>query len=403
MEDWWRYASIPVIAALIGYGTNWVAVRMTFRPLEFVGIREPWLGWQGTIPRKAKRMAAIAVDASLSKLASLSEIFDQIGPDRLAQRLIEELQPRAGELTDEIMLEQDPELWTSLPEPVRASVRERVRRRMPQAVEGLMDDLREHIDQLLDLRLMVVEQLGRNRELLNHTFREVGSEEFAFIIRSGAYFGLPLGLIQMVTWIVMPAWWVLPIAGLAVGYATNWLALNLIFRPIEPVRLGPVVLHGLFQRRQDDVADEFSRIVAREVLTVSNLIDELFHGPRSDRTRALMRAHTQPLVDEAAGIARPAVQLSVGSEHYAEIKHELSSEAVERSTEVLDDPTLDAERASVLASEMSERMRALEPHEFQELLRPAFKEDEMTLILLGAALGGIAGALQLVLVFGGGP
>jgi hypothetical protein len=41
--EWLRYASIPVIAGLIGYGTNWLAVKMTFAPLEFLGI-PPYLG-----------------------------------------------------------------------------------------------------------------------------------------------------------------------------------------------------------------------------------------------------------------------------------------------------------------------------------------------------------------------
>ena len=37
-----------------------------------------------------------------------------------------------------------------------------------------------------------------------------------------------------------------------------------------------------------------------------------------------------------------------------------------------------------------------------DLLRPCFKEDEMKLILVGAALGCMAGFAQLFLVFGFG-
>ena len=44
--EFWQYLSIPVIAALIGWTTNWLAIKMTFYPLEFVG-KPPLLGWQG--------------------------------------------------------------------------------------------------------------------------------------------------------------------------------------------------------------------------------------------------------------------------------------------------------------------------------------------------------------------
>jgi hypothetical protein len=49
---------------------------------------------------------------------------------------------------------------------------------------------------------------------------------------------------------------------------------------------------------------------------------------------------------------------------------------------------------------MVERMRALSSSEFQDLLRPCFQEDEIKLILVGAALGMLAGIGQLILVFG---
>jgi hypothetical protein len=58
---WPLYASIPIIAALIGYITQWLAIEMMFRPVEFVG-RKPYLGWQGVLPANAARMAATAAD-----------------------------------------------------------------------------------------------------------------------------------------------------------------------------------------------------------------------------------------------------------------------------------------------------------------------------------------------------
>jgi uncharacterized membrane protein YheB (UPF0754 family) len=44
-------------------------------------------------------------------------------------------------------------------------------------------------------------------------------------------------------------WWVLPIGGVVIGYATNWVGLWMIFEPLEPRKLGPFTLHGLFMRR----------------------------------------------------------------------------------------------------------------------------------------------------------
>ena len=111
--EFWKYASIPVVAGIVGWLTNWVAVRMTFYPLEPIG-RPPFLGWQGIIPMKARKMAGIFVDSSLSRLGRLQEVFDGMEPALIARHVVDTMEPRMDELTDEIMLAHNPVLWPAL-------------------------------------------------------------------------------------------------------------------------------------------------------------------------------------------------------------------------------------------------------------------------------------------------
>src|SRR5690554_4699889 len=57
---------IAICAGLIGWITNWLAVQLTFYPVEFRGLGR-WIGWQGIIPAKAEKMATIVVERSLSR------------------------------------------------------------------------------------------------------------------------------------------------------------------------------------------------------------------------------------------------------------------------------------------------------------------------------------------------
>ncbi len=72
------------------------------------------------------------------------------------------------------------------------------------------------------------------------------------------------------------------------------------------------------------------------------------------------------------------------------------------STEPFDDWHFNQERAEIVERLLRERMEELPSDQFQDLLRPCFQEDELLLILVGAALGFLAGLGQLFLVFGGG-
>ena len=50
---------------------------------------------------------------------------------------------------------------------------------------------------------------------------------------------------------------------------------------------------------------------------------------------------------------------------------------------------------------MRHYLQALPPEEFEGILRPAFQEEELKLILVGMALGIVAGTAQMILIFGG--
>lgn len=398
--EFWKHASIPVVAALVGWGTNWVAIRMTFHPLEPIG-RPPFLGWQGIIPSKAGKMASTFVDTTMSRLGTVEEVFAEIEPERIATHVVGWVEPRLDGYTDEVMRERDAVLWENLPTLVREAIYARSRSRLPRLVRATLDEIGRRVGELLDFKDMIVTRLVTDKALLNRLFLESGEAEFRFIIRSGLYFGFLFGLVQLTVWTLYPAPWVLPAFGAAVGWATNWIALNLIFRPLHPRRIGPFTLHGLFLRRQPEVAAVWCRIVTREIVTARNLMRALLFGPRAERVHAVIRRHLRPLVDEAVEGLRPVAQAAVGLEGYAELRETVGEKAVEVSPEPFDDPFFNEARARVVERLLRERMEGLPSEEFQDLLRPCFQEDEWKLILLGGVLGLAAGLAQLVLVFGG--
>lgn len=86
----WLYLSMPLVAALIGYVTKLVAIRMMFQPIKFIGIK-PFLGWQGIIPRRAEKMASIAADTLTARLINTRELYNRIDPTEIIKALEEPL------------------------------------------------------------------------------------------------------------------------------------------------------------------------------------------------------------------------------------------------------------------------------------------------------------------------
>jgi uncharacterized membrane protein YheB (UPF0754 family) len=396
-EHWWLYLSMPFIAALIGYVTKIVAIKMMFYPLEFKGF-PPYLGWQGIVPRRAARMASIATDTMTGDLISVDEIVGRLDPERIARELETSMLAAMENITREVMASYQPGLWEILPERVRALVVRQVQAEAPHMVTEVMGEIRRDIDVVLDLKQMIVTNLVRDKALLNKIFQEAGAKEFQFIARSGIFFGFAIGLVQMVAWALTENPWVLPLFGLFTGWFSDWIALKMVFEPYEEKRYGPFKWQGLFLKRRHEVAGMYGELIATEIITPANIFEAVLRGPLSDRVFTMVQKQVQKVMDAQAGIAKPLVVLAVGGRRYQAMKQEVAERVMELLPEQMHQVEAYAEDAMDIRNTLVERMRSLTPTQFAGLLRPAFEQDEWILIAVGAALGFLVGELQVFLL-----
>ncbi len=407
--------SVPFVTGAIGYVTNWTGVVMLFYPVHFRGVRSRWLlamaeilprrlqqipgvmlggiGWQGIVPSRAAKMGSLAVDVGIAKLGTPAEFFAQLDPDRIARHIVERTRGEIPAIVEKVMAREIPRLWEELPARIKSLVSARVQQQLPTVAADLTGQIAEHIDQLVDVKLMVIHRF--DPELANRVFLDIGSRELRFIRNFGFAFGFALGIPLAVLTHFVSFWWLLPLMGIGVGYVTNWVALWMIYEPAEPRRVGPLRLQGLFIRRQSEVAEVYARIVAEEIVTVANFGDELLHGPQSDRTRALIEQALRPAIDRAVGRAGPAIRLAVGTREYAAIRRAFAAEPAETIMRPLGDPEFSREQGAAIRKLITERMRGMSPGEFGEMLRTATREDEWLLLLHGAVLGFVGGLIHL--------
>ncbi len=389
--------SIPVIAALVGWLTNMLAIKMTFYPIRYVG-RRPF-GWQGIIPSKAHRMAGKAVDLITSKLLTIEEQFDKLDAKEIAAEMKPQLNNLSRSIVDQAMNSEFPVAWNLMPKLQRQVIYRDATRQFPATIARVLADVKANLSDIIDIRQMMVEALTREPELLNRIFLRCGEKEFKFIERSGLYFGFLFGIIQMFVWNYTQALWILPIGGLVVGYATNWLALKLIFRPVNPVRVGPIVIQGLFMKRQMEVSVLYARMLATELLTFKQMFEFVLAHRGINALADLSQGHFKDSVDRTAGIAgKTFLRLTTGSKGYERIREFAAQKFVEALPYSITGMFDYADRKLAMGPTLEEKLKALTKEEFEDVLHPVFKEDELTLILVGAALGGVAGVIQMGLM-----
>ena len=411
----------PFFTGALGYITNWTGIWMIFYPLVFKGVRVPglkavvkWLprkvqqvpgimnggiGWQGIIPSRAAKMGSIAADKGVAKIGEPSDFYNQLEPDKIAEHILATAREDIREAVERVMEREHPDLWADLPPNMRERVHARVAEQLPEVVQTVTDEIGANVDQLLDIKMMIIRRIEADPAIANRIFLEVGRKELRFMIRFGFFFGFVMG-IPLAAAVALLHWPLLLLLGSAViGYVTNWLGIWLIYEPVDPRKVGPFTFQGLFLRRQPEVAEVYGEIIADDIVTIGNIGDDLLHGPRSDRTRQMIETAMRPAIDRAVGPASTAVRVAVGTDTYDAIRDSVASEAVEYTMTPLTDEEFNRRQSSAVKRLITARMREMGPADFSEMLRTAMREDEWLLYLHGAVLGFGAGVIHL-LIFG---
>jgi uncharacterized membrane protein YheB (UPF0754 family) len=395
--NFWLYLSIPFIAGGIGYITKLLALEMMFEPVEFVG-KPPYLGWQGVIPRSAEKMARIATGLLLGKIFKADELIARLDPQRIVKEIEGPLNAAADSLTRDMAEQYMPRLWNSMPEAARRRVIARFQAQIPEIVEDTWNELTQDISKYVDIQHMLVSNLVKDKELLNNVFREMAAKEFVFFRNAGFWFGLILGVVQLGMWMSWHAVWIMPLSGGIIGLVSDYIALQMLFRPLYPVRFLGLTLHGRFLSRQNEVARDYATLISKQLLTPANLIEELLNGPLADRVIDQIEKSVREGLESQMGWIKPIFVMSMGTDRYVTMRRHIVEKVIEMIPETSKQVEQYAMDALDVQNTIASRMDQLTPEEFEGLLRPAFKQDEWKLVACGAALGFIIGELQVHLM-----
>lgn len=183
--------SFPLVGALIGYVTNWLAVRMIFRPRRHVGFS--WLGFQGVLPRRKEAFArsiAGAVEAHLFTREDLAQLVRDPDVHRALESGIER---RMGSFVDGIK-QKVPMAGMFL----QGSLLELAREKILEMSEGLLGEVAEHLEASVDVRGLIERKIeGFDLDRLEAIVLEVAKRELRFIEVAGAVLGGLVGAAQM--------------------------------------------------------------------------------------------------------------------------------------------------------------------------------------------------------------
>jgi len=185
----------PLVGALVGWFTNWLAIRMLFRPREPVRV----FGWtlQGVIPRRHSRLAERVADTvgnslltgeDLEKAMSGVQWQDEV--DRLIRDVLHDRGPGG-------ILEKIPGISQAWNHVVLPSLQEVLSREVIRFVDGYRDRFIGRLRESVDIKGIVQEKVQQfENEAMESLILDVAQKEFGHTQVVGAVTGAVIGVVQ---------------------------------------------------------------------------------------------------------------------------------------------------------------------------------------------------------------
>jgi uncharacterized membrane protein YheB (UPF0754 family) len=126
-------------------------------------------------------------------------------------------------------------------------------------------------------------------------------------------------------------------------------------------------------------------------------MESLLTGPMSDQFFQVIEEEIRRTIDEQTGFAG-RIFGAVGGRQYQDMKRKIAERVILRMPEHSAKVEAYAAERLDIENTLVERMSAMDNESYENLLRPAFKDDEWIVVALGATLGFLFGELQVQII-----
>lgn len=188
--------TLPVIAALTGYITNYIAIKMLFHPRKKVKIL--FLEIQGIFPKRQKNLAEKLGKIVAEELFSIEDVKKSLQNPDSTEDISAIVDTRLNDFLDNRLIEAMPMLAMFMNDEIKQKIKSTLLEEVQLMLPELIDRFISKIENDVDIEKTVYEKVvSFSTDKLEDILYSIMSKEFKFIEILGGVLGFMIGLIQI--------------------------------------------------------------------------------------------------------------------------------------------------------------------------------------------------------------
>lgn len=190
---------------------------------------------------------------------------------------------------------------------------------------------------------------------------------------------------------------ILGAVGAIIGYVTNTIAVKMIFRPLNPIKI-PLTnfeVQGLIPKRRKDIARTIGEVVDKELISMETIFSKFFENNGKDDLVSKVKNKLKQAVGSNLPPVIPSVIRNMISEYANEIiDREAEGLIMEAVADIMNDAAIHVKIAEIV----EEKINGFELEKLEEITIQIAKKELQHIEILGGVIGFFIGIVQGVII-----
>jgi uncharacterized membrane protein YheB (UPF0754 family) len=196
MDKLITYISLPLIAALIGWFTNWIAIKMLFYPRK--PVRFIFFDIQGIFPKRQALVAERIGKMVADELFSLKDIKEKLNQPGNMEGINESIETKINEYLNTTFPANHPIMSMFMGRKARTKIKDDFMVEIAEITPMVVNQYMDNLEADLDIEKIIKDRVALlSPETLEQLLNSILKTEFRFIELIGAVLGFIIGVIQV--------------------------------------------------------------------------------------------------------------------------------------------------------------------------------------------------------------
>lgn len=189
---------------------------------------------------------------------------------------------------------------------------------------------------------------------------------------------------------------IMVVIGGLIGYLTNRIAIKMLFRPVNPVKILFFTVQGVFPKRKDQMAVSLADTIEKELLSKEVIMDKILSDEKIAELKTMVK---ESLVSKIGDVIPPMVRMFLGNNPEELIKNLIDKEGDAILDGLIEDLKNKGLNDLNIREIVKERIDALDFVEFEKIIFGLMSKELRFVEIIGLFLGMLIGLLQFGITY----